>query len=155
MKAIDNFDVKILRLLQKNNYTPHREIGEQVGLSVASVQRRIKRMEVEGVIEAHVSMLNPEAVGDSITFVVGVELENENIQAIDATKVLFKNMREVQQCYYVTGNVSFMLVILVKSMSEYEQLTRKMLSNKNIKKFTSYITLDRVKVGLDIPLPNE
>ncbi|MFI7967396.1 Lrp/AsnC family transcriptional regulator, partial [Acinetobacter baumannii] len=43
--SLDNFDYAILRILQKDNKTSHREISEKIGLSSASVQRRISRME--------------------------------------------------------------------------------------------------------------
>lgn len=154
MKSLDKFDIEILEILQKNNYTSHREIGEKVNLSVAAVQRRIKRMETEGVIRSHISVLNPLLINEPITLIVEVVLEHEKIQLIDETKRIFKNVPEVQQCYYVTGDVAFILIILVDNMSHYEQLTRRVfLTNNNIKRFTSFITLDRVKVGLEVPLP--
>lgn len=41
---LDAFDVAILKHLQHDNTTALRVIGEQVNLSTAAVQRRIKRM---------------------------------------------------------------------------------------------------------------
>ncbi len=43
MLELDSFDFAILRIIQKDNYTPQKEIGEQIGLSAAAVQRRIKK----------------------------------------------------------------------------------------------------------------
>ncbi|MCM0666876.1 Lrp/AsnC family transcriptional regulator [Flavobacterium tyrosinilyticum] len=40
---MDSFDKEILEILQKNNLTPQRDIGETIGLSAAAVQRRIKK----------------------------------------------------------------------------------------------------------------
>jgi len=53
--ALDDFDRKILAILQKDNMTPQRTIGEVVNLSAPAVQRRIKRMTEEGVIQANVA----------------------------------------------------------------------------------------------------
>ncbi|WP_409013477.1 Lrp/AsnC family transcriptional regulator [Dyadobacter sp. CY351] len=48
--SLDHFDIEILAILQEGNLTRQRTIGEQVNLSAAAVNRRIKRMEADGVI---------------------------------------------------------------------------------------------------------
>ncbi len=57
--SLDNFDYAILRILQKDNKTSHREISEKIGLSAASVQRRITRMEEKEIILKNCAILNP------------------------------------------------------------------------------------------------
>lgn len=155
MEELDSFDLKILKILQENNFTPQRSIGESIGLSAAAVQRRIKRMRETGIIQSDVSILNREKIGRPITLFVEVELENEKINLIDEAKEIFRNRPEVQQCYYVTGATDFILIILVQSMHEYEKLTRDIFfGNKNIKQFKTFVTLDIVKLGMNVPLPN-
>lgn len=151
--ALDGFDLAILAILQKNNATPQREIGEAVNLSAPSVQRRIKRMQAAGVIAAQVAVVEPAAVGQAITILVEVQVENERIDLIDAIKASFAAAPNVQQCYYVTGDADFVLVVTVPTMADYEALTRRLFfDNTNIKRFRSLVVLDRVKVGLAVPL---
>jgi Lrp/AsnC family leucine-responsive transcriptional regulator len=60
---------------------------------------------------------------------------------------------EVQQCYYVTGNADFILIITAQNMHEYEAITQKLFfTNDNIQKFHSNVVMDNVKVGLNIPI---
>lgn len=60
---------------------------------------------------------------------------------------------EVQQCYYVTGDADFMLVIVVPTMADYEALTRRLFfDGGNVKRFRTLVVMDRVKVGLGVPL---
>src|SRR4051794_13058212 len=61
--ALDAFDIAILRILQQDNTTPQRTIGEAVNLSAPAVQRRIKRMEQNGVIRQNTALLDPARVG--------------------------------------------------------------------------------------------
>ena len=151
---LDEFDLAILRLLQEDNTTPQREIGERVHLSAAAVQRRIRKMEETGVIRANVSVLDPASLGHLITIFVEVEVESERYDRIEETKRLFREAPEVQQCYYVTGEMDFILVILVPTMVAYEELTRRLFfENDNVRRFRTFVTMDRVKTGLQIPLP--
>lgn len=153
MENLDKFDLAILKVLQKDNLTPQRTIGERIGLSAAAVQRRIKRMRETGVISADITVVNREKVGRMITLFVGVKMESEKIELIDQAKKSFLSAPEVQQCYYVTGETDFVLVIVSPSMHDYEKLTRRLFfSNPNIKSFSTSVALDVVKEGLEIPL---
>jgi len=150
---LDSFDLAILDVLQKNNATPQRLIGEMVNLSAPAVQRRIKRLEEAGVIRANVAIIDPDKVGRPLTIFVEVELESERVELIDAAKAGFAALPEVQQCYYVTGEADFILVITVATMAEYEDLTRRLFfANNNVKKFRTIVAMDRVKVGLGVPI---
>lgn len=151
-QSLDSFDRAILAILQQDNTTPQRIIGERVNLSAPAVQRRIRRMEQSGVIEANVAIVDPAALGHPITIFVEVELVSETLEEIDAVKGAFLAAPEVQQCYYVTGEVDFMLVVLVPTMAAYEALTRRLFfANPNIRRFQTFVTMDRVKTGLRVP----
>jgi len=152
--ALDSFDRKILNILQRDNHTPHRDIGELVGLSAAAVQRRIKRLEKDGVIVANVAVLRPEALGQMLTLIAEVTVESERADLLDAMKRAFDSAPEVQQCYYVTGEVEFVLVILVADMACYEALTQRLFfQNPNVKKFRTLVTMERVKAGMQVAVP--
>jgi Lrp/AsnC family leucine-responsive transcriptional regulator len=150
-RLLDSFDRAILRIVQRDNKKPQRSIGEQVNLSAATVQRRISALEEDGTIARNVAVVNPDAVGLTITSVVQVRLVNEQIATVDAAKALFLATPEVQQCYYVTGGMSFMLVIMTSDMRAYEALTRRLFGeNADIEGYYSFIALDRVKTGMDV-----
>ena len=145
-RKIDTFDVAILRILQNDSKLPHHEIGELVNLSAPSVQRRIRRMENEGIISSVVSIVNPNQVGLNVTMVVEIELVSESKEKNNDIKDVFLGAPEIQQCYYVAGEVDFILIVIVQNMQEYEELADKLfLSNKNINKFRTFVALDRVK----------
>jgi len=152
-KTPDAFDLAILRRLQEDCTQPHRQIGEAVNLSTASVQRRIRRMEKEGVIAAQTAHIDPKTVGLSLTIIVEVEIKTETAGRIDEMKRGFEEAPEIQQCYYVTGEVDFILIVIVGDMSEYEDLTQRLFfSNENVRKFRTFVTMDRTKatMGLNI-----
>ncbi len=152
--TLDSFDLAILRILQRDNSIPQRVIGQTVNLPAPAVQRRIRRMEEAGVIQANVAVVDPGRVGHPITIFVEVEVISETAELIDAAKREFASVPEVQQCYYVTGEADFVLVIVVPTMGAYEALTRRLFfGNRNVKRFRTFVAMDRVKVGLAVPLP--
>lgn len=150
---LDDFDRAILKIVQQDNKTPQRLIGEAVNLSSPAVQRRIKRLEQSGVIRSNVAVVDPAKVGANITIMVEVEVESERADLTDAIKKSFIESDEVQQCYYVTGQFDFILIMTVATMSRYEQLSRDLFfDNPNVKRFRTYVVMDRVKTGSAVPL---
>ncbi|MDG2535951.1 Lrp/AsnC family transcriptional regulator [Sphingomonas sp. HITSZ_GF] len=153
-RALDSFDRAILRLVQADNKLPQRRIGEAVNLSAAAVQRRIAAMEAAGVIARNVAVVDPDAVPLTITSIVEVQLINEHAPTVAQAQRLFLATPEVQQCYYVTGGVSFVLVIVTTDMRAYSALTKSLFAEKDfIASYRSLIALDRVKADTSIIIP--
>ncbi len=152
--TLDAFDRAILRIVQRDTKTPQRTIAEAVNLSTAAIQRRIAAMEGAGVIARNVAIVETAAVGMAITTIVEVHLTDERSMTVDAAKALFRDAPEVQQCYYVTGGISFVLVIVAPDMAAYEAITRRLFAeNDAVASFRSLVALDRVKAGSEIVIP--
>jgi Lrp/AsnC family leucine-responsive transcriptional regulator len=153
MSELDDFDKKILKILQKDNQTRQRDIATQVCLSPAAVHRRIKRMESDGTILQNTAVLSPERLGRPTTIVVEIYAVSEQIDLLDKMKEDFSSCKEVQQCYYVTGEADFILILTVTNMQEYEAITRKLFfAEKNVKRFKTLVVMDSVKMELSVPL---
>lgn len=150
---VDAFDLKLLRLVQANNRLTAEDLSGQVGLSPSACQRRLKRLRKEKVIEADISVISPEAVGRHLTMIVEVTLERERPDIMDEFKRSMRATPEVMQCYYVTGEVDFILVLTARDMRHYEQFTKKFFfDNPNIRRFHTMVVMDRVKLGMQVPI---
>jgi Lrp/AsnC family transcriptional regulator, leucine-responsive regulatory protein len=150
---LDDFDLRILAIVQQNNQTPHREIGEQVNLSVPSVARRLQRLRSSGVIAEDRSVLNPDALGARVTVIAHVSAENEAVELLDEMKGRFEACEQVQQCYYVTGDYDFILIFCTRDMAEYTALTRTLFFKAgNVRSFRTFVAMERVKVTLNVPI---
>lgn len=151
--SIDSFDCSILDIVQESNRITSEKIAEQVGLSPAAVQRRLKRMREEGIIQADVSVVNPRRIGRDMAFIVQVSLERERADLMHAFKKQMKNNEAVQQCYYVTGSSDFILIVTAFDMTEYDRFVHdNFFDNVNIRSFQTNVVMDAVKVGLSIPM---
>lgn len=151
--TLDRFDISILDILMKDNMTPQRQIAEAVNLSAAAVQRRIKKMTLAGVIHSNIAIVNPLTVGLPITLIVEIELIDVRNDIIEEAKKRLLNMPVVQQCYYVTGQADFFLILHVATMADYENFSRNLFfTDPNVKKIRTSVAIDSVKVGHTLAL---
>jgi DNA-binding Lrp family transcriptional regulator len=152
--GLDRYDRAILRIIQRDNKTPQRVIAEAVSLSAAAVQRRIAAMEAAGVIARNAAIVDPDALSMTITAIVEVYLTDERAHTVDRAKALFRGAAEVQQCFYVTGGTSFVLIVVVPDMRAYEALTRRLFEESElVARYRTLVALDRVKTDTEIIIP--
>lgn len=150
---LDQFDVSLLANLQVDNRLTTEELGLRVGLSATAVQRRIKRLREAGAILGDVSILSPEVIGNRMTLIVQVSIARGQVAIVDTFKRDMRKVEEVQQCYYVTGEYDFVLVMTVKDMVDYDRLIRKIFfDNPDIARFHTIVVMEAVKRGFQIPL---
>jgi Lrp/AsnC family leucine-responsive transcriptional regulator len=150
---IDDLDLKILEIVQRDNQTPQRVIAEHIGLSPPAVARRLQHLREQRVIRQDIAVIDEAAVGRPLTIVVEVTMENERLDLIDAMKARFHSCPQIRQCYYVTGGMDFILIINAKDMSEYTELTRALFfEGGNVKSFRTCVSMENVKTDGPIPL---
>lgn len=150
---LDSYDRQLLALVQEDCRLPQAELGARVHLSAAAVNRRLKRLGDEGVIERYAAQVRPEALGYPLTIVVEVEVENERMDLLDAVTQSFLRCPFIQQCYYVAGECDFVLIFAVRDMDHYTELTRELFfDSHNVKRFKTLVTMGRLKTGTPVPV---
>jgi Lrp/AsnC family leucine-responsive transcriptional regulator len=153
MQVLDEYDKKLLRVLQLNNKTTADELGELVGLSTSAVQRRIKRLRENKVIEADISVISQAASGMGITCIVDVILKEGDSKSLEQFKTSMKKCAAVMQCYFVTGTYDFVLIVNTIDMKAYEEFSKKwLMDNANVKHFYTHVVMDKIKSGYSIPI---
>ena len=150
--SLDHFDLALLDAIQRDANTSQQDLGAQVNLSSAAVNRRLKKMAVDGVIVGTVAQINPVEVGYSLTVIAAVEVDDERLDRLDSMKRTFLACPQVQQSYYVAGECDFVLIMLVKNMEQYTQLTRELFfEGNNVKRFKTLVSMSTVESGLFVP----
>jgi Lrp/AsnC family leucine-responsive transcriptional regulator len=148
---LDKFDTQLLDLVQRNNRLSSEELGYKVGLSASGVQRRLKRMRSDAVIEADVAIVSPKAVGRNVTVLILISFERDRM--LFSFKQAVAKMPEVMTAFYVTGQADCVLLVTAKDLEEYEQFTQNLIRDfEEIKRFDSLIVLNRIKSGFMVPL---
>ncbi|MEP6786645.1 MAG: Lrp/AsnC family transcriptional regulator [Sphingomonadales bacterium] len=156
MQELDDFDRKLLNLIQIDNRMTADQLGDRVGLSGSAAQRRLRRLRETGVVERDVAIVAPHAVGRKLLAIVEVELEREHANIISDFKLRVQQMPEIMQCYYVTGHADFILIVSAIDMEDYDQFTQRLFTeNSNIKRFHTSMVMSRVKASLAVPIDLE
>ncbi|WP_434730554.1 Lrp/AsnC family transcriptional regulator [Rhizobium binae] len=151
--SIDDFDRKILRMVQADNMTSQRTIAEKVGLSAPAVARRLQYLRESGVIQRDIAVLDERLVDRPLTIIVHITTENERLDLLDGMKERFLKCPQVQQCYYVTGEMDFILILNVRDMAEYNEVTRTtFFEGGNVKSFRTCVSMENVKTHGGLPL---
>ena len=150
---MDKFDVLLLDALQRNNRQTAEAISRHVGLSPDACRKRLNRLRAAGYVEADVSILSPAKLGRGLMLVVEVSLKSERPADLDRFKERMVDAPEVMQCYYVTGNADFILILSARDMADYEAFTRRhFFAEANVDRFRTSAVMDRVKVGFVLPV---
>lgn len=152
--TLDTLDRRILALYQADVRVPAERIGAQVGLSAAAVQRRLKKLREDGVIVAETAQLDCRILGLAFTAIVHVDLDDESARAVAAFREKLLARPEVQQCYGVTGEADFVIVVVVPDLPAYERFCEAVLvHDANVKSFKTQVVLDAVRRSGPLALP--
>ena len=156
-QALDKLDRAILRCLQLNGRETYDVIGERVGLSASAVLRRVKRMEETGVIASYVALLRPDAVGLGLMAYLNVRLEkhteSHKRNPMDLFRASVQTWPEVVECAAVTGEMDYMLHVVVRDMAHYRHfIMDTLLKHPSVEDCKTSFVLDPVKVTTALPL---
>nr|WP_205962910.1 Lrp/AsnC family transcriptional regulator [Psychromonas sp. SA13A] len=119
---LDRTDKQILRLMQSNARISNLELADSVGLSPTPCSRRVKRLEESGIIDKHVTLLKPAALGLNLTAMIGISMDRHTPERFENFEREVTSLPEVLECLIVTGqSADFLLKVVVRDMQHYEK----------------------------------
>lgn len=143
---IDDTDKKILTILQDNGRITNSKLAHDIGLSPPAVLERVRRLESSGVIDKYVAILDRKQTGFEIQTIVMVCVSHHQTPSLENIVNRLTGMEEVLECHQLTGEVDFLLKVVVKDMESYTDFVNNKLSGipgiQNVK--TSFI-LETIK----------
>jgi Lrp/AsnC family leucine-responsive transcriptional regulator len=117
---VDAIDRRLVELLRGNARLSFAELARQVGLSAPAVHERVGKLEATGVLRGYHADVDPDAVGLGVTALIGVVQDSAG--DIDEVMVTLDGMPEIESCYFMAGEESFLLKARVGTIAELEQL---------------------------------
>lgn len=155
-ELLDKMDRKILNILQKDNQITNLALAEQIGMSAPPCFRRVKRLRDEGIILNDVSLVDPFKVGKPLIVFVNITLEKQREDLLAHFERKMSEQPEIMQCYFVSGDTDYLLIIHVKDMNDYNEFARRVFANEpNIKQFRSSFCLNRTKYNTQVVLSED
>ncbi|HTO77968.1 MAG TPA: Lrp/AsnC family transcriptional regulator [Thermoanaerobaculia bacterium] len=152
--TIDEIDLRILDMLQRNGKLSQAKIAGAVGLTTPSVNERIKKMERHGMIKGFVALLDHEKMGFPLTAYVDVALEHPRFEKgfiDDLEKIL-----GVQECHYIAGEYAYRLKVKAADPATLADfLQRRLLALKGVSRVRTQVSLSTKKESTLLPLVSE
>ncbi len=119
---LDRSDRRILDVLQGNARISNLELADAVGLSPTPCARRVKRLEDSGLIRAHVTLLDQQELGLSLTAFINISMDRHTPDRFEAFEAAVRDYPEVIECSVVTGqNSDYLIQAVVPDMAYYER----------------------------------
>lgn len=151
-EKLDKIDLKIIKILQENSKITNLDLSKSIGLSPAPTLERVKKLEQSGIIQSYHAMVNQQAIGLSVKTFVLVSLAWQKENALNDFLEKIKSIKEITECYIITGEADFLIKIICKDIPTYEQLLFKTLSQiDEIERLKTLMTLSTVKDSKVLP----
>ena len=150
---MDQIDRQILMQLQHNAAQPVADIARKVGLSVTPCWRRIQRMEEIGIIRKRVALLDSKAIGVGMSVFVAVRTDQHNADWLKNFAGMVADMPEVVEFYRMSGEVDYLLRVVVPDMGAYDSFYRKLIAHVQLTDVSSSFAMEEIKYTTALPLP--
>lgn len=153
VRPIDQIDRRILAELQGDGRMTNQDLSEKIGLSPSPCLRRLRQLEVDGVIFRYVALVDPITVGLPVTAFIRVRLDRQDDRHLAQFEEAVADFPEVMECYLMSGDADYQLRVLVESLGAYEDfLRRKLTPIEGVSQVTTSFALRPVVYKTALPL---
>ena len=155
MVELDDIDKRIVVALQAEGRLSIVDLADRVGLSATPCQRRVRRLEEEGVIDRYAALVSPMAAGFDLQALGEVTLDDHTEKTVEAFEAAIRARPEVVACYAVTGDMDFLVHVFATDLAQFSDFAMKaLLRMPGVKGTRSSFIMQQVKNELAwAPLP--
>ncbi len=142
---MDQIDRQLLDLLQQNAKTSYASLGTQVGLSVSSVNERVRKLQDSGYIKQFSALLDHDSLGLKVIAFVAVQMDD--VRAARQFETAIDGLPEIQECHFVTGEYSYLLKVVCRDTKHLQMLIQEHIQPlKSVVRTNTVIALSSPKV---------
>ncbi|WP_314171360.1 Lrp/AsnC family transcriptional regulator [Streptomyces winkii] len=136
---MDAVDRQLIQALRENGRASYAELGRLVGLSGPSVTDRINRLETAGVITGYRATVDAPSLGLGVTALIGIQLTDATDHEDVAGRL--SELSEVEDCWFIAGDDSFMLKARASDVDALETLIRRLSGTKGVSRTRTTVVL--------------
>ncbi len=135
--AVESTDRQILELLATDGRMSYTDLGKATGLSTSAVHQRVKRLEQRGLILGYGATVNHAEIGLPLTAFISIRPIDPS--APDDCPDRLHHLPEIESCWSVAGEESYVLKVRTHSPSELEELLARVRSAANVSTRTTIV----------------
>ena len=153
MIELDATDRRLLALLQTDSAVTNQELAARAHVSEATSLRRVRRLVETGVIERQMAIVSPDVLGDGLTAILEVTLDDQSAEAQSEFEAAVTAEAVVQQAYRVASGPDFVLIVYVRDMAAYHAFVHRILTAAaNVRNIRSFFSIRRSKFAPALPV---
>jgi DNA-binding Lrp family transcriptional regulator len=150
---VDQFDRKILALLQADARLTNNDLSERVNLSASQCSRRRQRLEEAGLIRGYRAVLDRERLGFPLVNVISVTLATHNRDNARRFAELLRGLPEVQEAHALTGEMDYVLKVVTRDLKSLSRFVNDvLLPHEAVQHVKTAIVLETLKEDGPLPL---
>ena len=150
---LDSLDRQLLAHLQQDGRLSTAELARRLELSGPGLQKRMRKLEEQGVIRGYATVIDREAVGLDLLCFIHVTLAHHRPNSVKRFPEKIKNMPEVLECHFLTGEFDYLLKVVVTNHDHLEKfLFGKLMKAGGIDRTRTSIVVKEVKSSTALPL---
>jgi Lrp/AsnC family leucine-responsive transcriptional regulator len=143
---LDNYDHKILKLLQADGRMTITDLSDQIGLSKTPCLNRAKKLETKGYIRGYRAVINHELVDDNHIAFVQIKMDDTKTQALNAFNNAIKEIPEVVQCHLIASHFDYLLKVRTNNMESYRKvLGEKISALPHVQNSSTFVVMQEIK----------
>ena len=137
MSVVEDIDRQILRLLSADGRLSYTDLAKATGLSTSAVHQRVRRLEQRGVITGYSAVVRPGEIGLSLTAFVSIR--PIDVSQPDDSPERLRDLAEIESCYSVAGDASYLLKVRVADPGALEDLLATIRARANVTTRTTVV----------------
>jgi len=152
MNGLDEFDRRLLDILQNDTTLSVNELAERVGLSATPCWRRVQRLNQAGYIKKRVALLDRDLLNVGITVFIVLKISQHNAEWVEQLRKTVQDIPEVLDFYLMSGDADYLIRAVVPDIKSYDRLYKKLISSINFTDVSSMFAMEEIKSTTAIPL---
>jgi Lrp/AsnC family transcriptional regulator len=149
---LDNFDRKILTLLQKDASLSLADLSEAVGLSQTPCWKRVRRLETEGFIRGRVALVDRDRLGLGVTVFVQVRTSQHDAAWLSQFAQAVAALPEVVEFYRMSGEIDYLLKVVCADIADYDRVYKRLIAAAKLHDVSSSFAMEQIKYTTEIPV---
>lgn len=152
MKALDEFDLNILKHMQKDASQSVEQLADNVNLSRNACWRRLKRLEADGFIDHKVAILSPQKLDLDLMVYVMVRTHDHEPSWLEKFKSAVRNMPEIVGAHRMSGDLDYVLRVRVSNVKAYDQFYQRLIAKVPISEVSASFVMEDIKDTTSLPI---
>jgi len=151
-EMIDKIDRNILNALQNDAAQSLDALAEAVNLSRNACWRRVKRLEVDGILKQRVALVDANAVGLALSVYMLIKTNQHDPTWLTKFSAAVAEMPEIIGAHRMTGDLDYVLRVRIADMPAYDRFYQRLIAKVSIADVSASFVMEDIKDTTALPI---